>query len=442
MFKNNLKKLRKENNLSQEELADKLGVSRQSVSKWESGSAYPEMDKTLQLCKMFNVNIDDLLNNDLNLVEERKEQKNNALDKMNSFIEYVTKTINVFFNLSFKSKIKCILEQIIIICALIMIYSLIGILLEHIFKMIFYFLIEHEAYYILKNIFSSIYLIIYLAISVMLVLHIFKIRYLDYFEVQDEDKETEEKQDNRKISLKKEKIIIRDPKNSSSSLLNFIYKILVGCFKLFLWFILICFVFSFICFIISLVLSFAITKSGLIFVGILVGLIGSIILNMLIIILLFNIIHDYKSGKRLTLLTGFSSLILIGVGIGIFLLGLPSIQFDLVPSEIKEISYEYEFDEVDAILEPAYYFEEKRDNILVVIKTYEETEVYDSLDKGLLIIYTYLNDEPEINMFKKIVDDLNNKKIINYSSLEIEVHAPKEVIDRLTNVDNEIYLDE
>ena len=37
----NLKKLRKENNLSQEELADKLNVSRQSVSKWESGSAYP-----------------------------------------------------------------------------------------------------------------------------------------------------------------------------------------------------------------------------------------------------------------------------------------------------------------------------------------------------------------------------------------------------------------
>ena len=53
----NLKRIRKENNLSQEQLADKLGVSRQSVSKWESGQAYPEMDKVLQLCQLFNLNI-------------------------------------------------------------------------------------------------------------------------------------------------------------------------------------------------------------------------------------------------------------------------------------------------------------------------------------------------------------------------------------------------
>ena len=45
MLKDNLKRIRKENNLSQEQLADKLNVSRQSVSKWESGQAYPEMDK-------------------------------------------------------------------------------------------------------------------------------------------------------------------------------------------------------------------------------------------------------------------------------------------------------------------------------------------------------------------------------------------------------------
>ena len=58
----NLKKIRKDNNLSQEDLAEKLGVSRQSVSKWESGLAYPEMDKVLELCKIFNLNIDELLN--------------------------------------------------------------------------------------------------------------------------------------------------------------------------------------------------------------------------------------------------------------------------------------------------------------------------------------------------------------------------------------------
>ena len=65
MLSENLKRIRKDNNLSQEQLAEKLGVSRQSVSKWENGEAYPEMDKVLQLCKMFNLNIDELLNQDI-----------------------------------------------------------------------------------------------------------------------------------------------------------------------------------------------------------------------------------------------------------------------------------------------------------------------------------------------------------------------------------------
>ena len=57
-FSENLKRIRKENNLSQEQLADELGVSRQAISKWESAVAYPEMDKIIALCEKFNVNID------------------------------------------------------------------------------------------------------------------------------------------------------------------------------------------------------------------------------------------------------------------------------------------------------------------------------------------------------------------------------------------------
>ena len=57
-FQENLRKIRKDNNLSQEQLADELGVSRQAISKWESGTAYPEMDKIIQLCEKFNVNMD------------------------------------------------------------------------------------------------------------------------------------------------------------------------------------------------------------------------------------------------------------------------------------------------------------------------------------------------------------------------------------------------
>lgn len=57
-------KLRKESGMSQEELAEKLNVSRQSVSKWESASAYPELDKILQLANVFGVTTDYLLKDD------------------------------------------------------------------------------------------------------------------------------------------------------------------------------------------------------------------------------------------------------------------------------------------------------------------------------------------------------------------------------------------
>lgn len=63
-FPKNLKKLRIENNLSQEGLAEILEVSRQSISKYELGNVYPEIDKLMILSQKFNVSIDSLLSNE------------------------------------------------------------------------------------------------------------------------------------------------------------------------------------------------------------------------------------------------------------------------------------------------------------------------------------------------------------------------------------------
>lgn len=64
-FGENLQFLRKQNNITQEQLAERLAVSRQSVSKWESESSYPEMEKLLQLCDLFSCNLDTLLRGDV-----------------------------------------------------------------------------------------------------------------------------------------------------------------------------------------------------------------------------------------------------------------------------------------------------------------------------------------------------------------------------------------
>ena len=58
---NRLQKLRKENGYSQEELADKLGISRQAVSKWERAESSPDTDNLIVLAKLYNVSLDDLL---------------------------------------------------------------------------------------------------------------------------------------------------------------------------------------------------------------------------------------------------------------------------------------------------------------------------------------------------------------------------------------------
>lgn len=58
---NKLSRLRKENNYTQEQLAEILGVSRQSISKWESDISYPETDKLIHLSNLFGCSLDYLL---------------------------------------------------------------------------------------------------------------------------------------------------------------------------------------------------------------------------------------------------------------------------------------------------------------------------------------------------------------------------------------------
>ena len=55
---NRLQKLRKENGYSQEELADKLGISRQAVSKWERAESSPDTDNLIVLARLYNVSLD------------------------------------------------------------------------------------------------------------------------------------------------------------------------------------------------------------------------------------------------------------------------------------------------------------------------------------------------------------------------------------------------
>ena len=67
---NRLYEYRKQSGLSQEELAEKLGISRQSVSKWERAESCPDTDNLIELAKVYNVSIDELLNTNKEIKKE------------------------------------------------------------------------------------------------------------------------------------------------------------------------------------------------------------------------------------------------------------------------------------------------------------------------------------------------------------------------------------
>ena len=72
-FGENLYNLRKGAKMSQENLAESVGVSRQSISKWENGESYPEMDNILKLCTIFNCKINDLVHGNMQDIDSLDE---------------------------------------------------------------------------------------------------------------------------------------------------------------------------------------------------------------------------------------------------------------------------------------------------------------------------------------------------------------------------------
>ena len=93
-FSENLMRLRKAKGLSQEEFANEINVSRQTVSKWELGTSTPEMDKLMQMANFFNISVDDLVNGeDVTSKVSNKTENNNQNQSVdnNTNINYESK---------------------------------------------------------------------------------------------------------------------------------------------------------------------------------------------------------------------------------------------------------------------------------------------------------------------------------------------------------------
>ena len=95
-FGEKIQKLRNQNKWTQEQLAEKLYVSRTAVSKWESGKGYPNIDSLKDIAKLFNKTIDELLSSE-EIIDIAKKENNSNMKKANNLIYGLLDIISVLF---------------------------------------------------------------------------------------------------------------------------------------------------------------------------------------------------------------------------------------------------------------------------------------------------------------------------------------------------------
>ena len=325
-FGENLQKLRKEKGISQEQLAEQLGVTRQSVSKWESGNSYPEMDKIVAICNLFHCDMDVLINKDITEEREKKDASSVVKEIFSGVTNYVKKTIYLFEHKSLKDIIKMCAQVFIIICV-ILLFAIPFMLLKEIVVSLFYtgnnwFSIFFAKFW--NFIFNGGYAI--LAIATFL--YIFKIKFLDneeiiVEEVEDKTQNSEEvsednssKTDSSKSSEKKKVKIIKVKKNDFS-LLDLLVKAITVCLKCLFVLFLIPVIIGTIMLFIGLVLLIVLIFKGLFLAGTILLFLGGIVFSFFLIELMLDFIFNLKFSKRRIIITIISSIVVSSIGLGL-----------------------------------------------------------------------------------------------------------------------------
>lgn len=440
-FSENLQKMRKEAKLSQEALAEKLGVTRQSVSKWESGASYPEMDKLISMCSIFNCSMDYLLNGKENN-ENKKEEKFTVNNLVNEIVEGAEKTVKMLSEKDGREIIKFILEIIIIIC-IIMLFRIPVELLKSFGMGLFGNLGSiGEVFGTLWTIFIEI---AYLILAILFFITIYKNRYLDNYQETNTIREEHLKNIETKEIVQKEKKEI----NKDKGIISFLASLLMIFVKFVAICILIGFAIECIFAIIMFAFSIIIFIEGVHMVGPIIGLLGLVLFSIVISELLLNFIANHKSNMKKIFISFVISFLLMGFGISMSLFsfskmtyidGLPKrYQPEKIEEEIK-MNSELVFESYCNM--PIQFIEDNNlTNIKIEMMGYKDLYNYNitNYDNKISIhYYNSLINGSEI--VKEIIRDLKNNKIYNYNlTLEnqIKVYASKENIEILKkNTDN------
>lgn len=435
-FSKNLKKLRKDKNISQEQLAEELGVSRQSVSKWESDQAYPEMDKIILLCKLFNVSIDDLLNNDIGEVKSTKDYKLNLNNSLDSFLNFISRTIDLFTSLKFRAKLSLIIEQLILIFILYFVYAQVGSVIRRVIFGILGYGSGRAANFLLR-IAESIYLIAFIILAVTILLHIFKRRYLDYHKVEVKEDSNLKTENTEVIKAKREdKVIIRDAKDSEYGIVKNLLRIMLIFIKAFAILLAVGASFSFVSLMIAISTSFLIIKSGFLFVGIFTMILAALVLNFVVLKVLYYFIVGQNLRKKqigIIFLIGF---VVFGLGAGAFNYGITKMNFvnDPYAKEFQVISTDVEMK--DDLMVFSYlpteveYVASEDEDLKIIVRQSHLYDFHINQEENKIKIHRNSKDF-HFDQIRKILNDINAKKILHYEQAKVTVYSKEENLIKL-----------
>lgn len=444
-FCENLQKLRKAKNISQEQLAEMLGVTRQSVSKWESGASYPEMEKLVEMCKIFHCSLDVLVNG--NALEEAEKQENSVLHSIMNAVEVsVKKTIALLENMNASQIIKFLLTLLVIGCV-ILVCKIPFTILEDSIRSIFYHGGGNAFTSMLAALWSFLLNLAYGIFAIVGFIYIYKVKYLDRIELTDDEGIQESFREEvvvtkQKQSAKKQKYVYQD----HSGVFDFLTTLILYFVKFICAIVLVWDLLALITSMILLGFVVFLIAKGLILVGpILIG-IAVIIFAILVAVLLINFIAGRKSNGTISLITLFSSLAIGCVGVVLSLLYFSNITYiNGLPEGYDHeqvVSEVYDMKE-DMILSTHYnarYEEDETltDKVAVDLKYhYKNYQPHLTLEHGRYIGYQ-LEDRRTTFYPREIMDDiiknLKQKKLYNYDqyfNAQIVIRSSKENIEKI-----------
>lgn len=428
-FEKKLQSLRKAAGLNQEELAEELGVSRQAVSKWESGTTYPEMDKLILMTRLFKCTLDDLVNDEIKnpSVEGGEKKKQSSVD---SLLEFITKSISMFNSMKLSSVIKCFLEIIVLVFMLMIFSSLVYAIIESVISSIF-----RASYYQIYVFFEGLLLFTLVILDSIITFQFYKIRYLDYYDklvYQYEVKSfKKDKTDDNVLELKKEdkmemnseetsqmkareRIVIRDPNHKPLAFLSIFSKLVIFVYRALLRFITIPFVCLLIALTIFTVIVIYLISYNTIFIGVSIAGLASIVLTVLIIRTLSDDLFPKKYPIKIMTIIFLIFVVLGGIGIGVSIVSLNNIKFELIDTYTK-VEKEYPYNDKLYL----NFLENEGKHIVF--------EVNDLLD-NILITYNYDNKYESVELVNFLGDE--NYLLLEHKYLNIN---PKEQIDEFLN---------